>query len=128
MSAKSRYFFGLVPPVDLGLTAPATYLWRATGEFIHGAFAWTGHEGETIQMHYAGAHKHWMTREFLRRAFTYPFQTLGVKVIFAFLPEDKLHARDVAIRLGFRQHGDIIPGVRLWMLTMVREDCRWLNG
>jgi hypothetical protein len=106
--------------------ASAEYLWREVNRVPVGAFAWTGYAGDTIQMHYAGLNKHWMTRRFLHTAFTYCFDQLKVKAILAFLPEDRVYARDIAIRLGFRSMG-LVPGVRLHMLTMVREDCRWLN-
>jgi len=101
-------------------------LWRASDGRVVGAFAWTGYTGDTVQMHYVGAHRHWMTREFLRRAFTYPFDQLGVKVILGFLPPERTHAVGVAIKLGFKKLC-VVPGVDLHMIAMTRADCRWIE-
>lgn len=102
------------------------YIWRDYKGQCVGGFAYTGHGADMVQMHYVGIYKRWMTRELLRRGFTYPFQTLGVRAILAYLPPEHTYARDVAIKLGFRKFG-VIPGVGIHMLTMVREDCRWLD-
>jgi hypothetical protein len=105
---------------------PARMLWRISGGQVVGAFAWTGFDGQTVQMHYAGRHKHWMTKEFLRQAFTYPFDQLGVKVILGFLPANRTHAVAVAVKLGFKKLC-VVPGVDLHMIAMTRADCRWLQ-
>lgn len=106
---------------------PPSLLARKVDGIVVGGFAMTGHSVETIHMHYVGAHRRWMNRKLLHLAFSFCFDQLGVKVVLAFLAPERLHARDVAIKLGFKVFGGQIPGVGIHMLTMVREDCRWLD-
>ncbi len=100
-------------------------LWRVSDGQVLGGFAWTGYTGETVQMHYVGRTRHWMSRPFLHAAFTYPFDQLKVKVILGFLPADRVHATAVAIKLGFKYLCKV-PGVDLNMIAMTRADCKWL--
>lgn len=122
---------GVVPALLDLFTAAGTHLSRPillarrVDGMVVGGFAWTDYSGDTIQMHYVGAHKHWMNRQLLEVGFRYAFETAGVKCILAFLPPDRLHAKHVAMKLGFREMG-IIPGCGIHMLTMTRDDCRWL--
>ncbi len=87
-----------------------------------------------INMHVAAIGGNWMTREFLRIAFDYPFNQCEVRRITGFVEDDNEAALRFDKHLGFKyetrlegayEHdgkvGDII------VLKMLREDCRWLN-
>lgn len=102
-------------------------MWREVNDELVGGFAWSDYvPGQMLQAHFVGKPGQWMTRELIRRSFTYPFQELGVRVILACLPSYRDVARKVALGMGFRELG-VIPGVDVHMLTLVPEDCkRWL--
>jgi hypothetical protein len=105
---------------------PVSMMWREVDGDLVGGFAWSHYTGDTIQVHIVGVPGRWMNREITRRSFTYPFLQLRVKVILAFLPENRVAAHKVALGMGFKQSG-FIPGVNVNMLTLVRQDCeRWL--
>lgn len=91
-----------------------------------GGFAYTNIQPDTVELHFVGTEPRWMTRTLLQIVFTYCFHQLGVKVILGFIDSGRLRAVKVALKLGFKELG-VIPGVGLHMLTMVREDCRWLD-
>jgi L-amino acid N-acyltransferase YncA len=93
---------------------------------VVGGFAYTNIRADTVELHFVGTGPRWVTRTLLRIVFTYCFHQLGVKVILGFIASERPHAVKVALKLGFKELG-VIPGVGLHMLTMVREDCKWLD-
>lgn len=83
-----------------------------------------------INMHVAAVGRNWMTREYLRICFDYPFNVCGVKRITAFIEDENADAIRFDEHLGFKYetrmkdayvNGDIL------IYRMLREDCRWLN-
>ena len=101
-------------------------IWRKVGGKVVGGFAWTGYTGDTVQLHFVGTTPWWMTRKLLKSTFTYSFDHLKVAVILGFLPPDRMHAVEVALKLGFKKCC-VVPGVGLHMLAMTRADCKWLD-
>lgn len=80
-------------------------------------------------MHVAGEGGHWMTRNFARVCFEYPFVKLGVKKILGFVDSDNEQARRYDERLGFVLEAvikDASENGDLCVYSMTREQCRWI--
>ena len=86
--------------------------------------------GTSCHMHMAGDHPRWMNREFLRAAFAYPFEALGLTMVFGVVPSGNIRALGIDRKLGFREIL-YIPGAHpdggIHILQMKREECRWLR-
>ena len=102
---------------------------RVIGDELVGVVGFTGFNGASMQMHMAGASKHWITRKFIREAFRYAFETCGCKVVFGLVPSGNTVALGIDHRLGFKEVA-MIPGAHpdggLHFLVLRREDCRWV--
>jgi len=73
----------------------------------------------------------WATRRTLQILFDYPFETLGLDRITAFVGANNRLAQVLAIRLGFQFEGRERGGARsgdLVMFGMLKEECVWLKG
>ena len=85
----------------------------------------------SLWIHVAGEGKHWLTREFLRVAFDYPFNQLKAKVLVGLVPANNTKARRFDEHLGFKLLGPIPDGHKdgdLLVYTMRRDECRWLRS
>jgi RimJ/RimL family protein N-acetyltransferase len=75
--------------------------------------------------------KRWMTRDFLYRAFAYPFIQLGCNRVTGLVRVDNIEARRFDEHLGFVQEGVIrkgaTDGTDLILYGMLKEECRWLG-
>lgn len=71
-----------------------------------------------------------ITKRVLRELFTFPFITLGMRRITAFIACDNLHSVNVAKRAGFRAEGIKrnagYNGQNVIMFGMLKEECKWL--
>lgn len=87
---------------------------------------WTG---KSCQMHMAGK-EGWLTREFIRVAFSYPFDQLDCNVVIGTVSDDNQIALNLDLRLGFKLIASI-PGAHpsgaLHILAMQRDQCKWLE-
>lgn len=105
-------------------------LGRVVDDKLVGVVAYNSFTGTSCQMHMAGEGR-WMTREFLYRAFHYPFNGLGLSMVIGSFPSGNTRSLDISRRLGFR---DLIyiprahPDGGLYLLQMLREECRWISG
>lgn len=70
---------------------------------IIGCVGYEGFNGSSCRMHMAGAKPGWMNREFIRRAFGYPFVTLNLPMVFGVVPSGNTTALEIDLRLGFKQ-------------------------
>ncbi len=104
---------------------PHQVMWNEVDGRCIGGFVWSNYAKKAVHMHQAGRGS-WVTRRLLREAFTYCFDELGVEVILALQDSSNEQARSLALRAGFEQLC-IIPKLDVCMLSMVREQCRWLN-
>ena len=86
--------------------------------------------GRTCGMLVAGD-GNWMTRELLWAAFDYPFNQCSMVQIFASVARNNQRALKLDLHLGFKLLTTVkdgkAPGVDFDVLTMRREDCRWLE-
>lgn len=90
------------------------------------------YNGPSICMHVAAEPgKRWMTRDFLFRAFAYPFIQLGCKRVTGLVRVDNIEARRFDEHLGFVQEGVIrqgaTDGTDMILYGMLKEECRWLG-
>lgn len=90
-----------------------------------------GFNGVSIGMHVAALPGvNWCTREFLWMVFDYPFNQLGAKKIIGVVPAANLAAMRLDLHLGFVHEAtlkDAHPTGDVNMLSMTRDQCRWLN-
>jgi RimJ/RimL family protein N-acetyltransferase len=103
----------------------------ANGKLLGGVVYsnYTG-SGGSVLCHMAGWSPHWMTRDLLYVGFDYPFNGLKVRKIFATIPSDNWNAIHINKRWGFRDEctlTDVYPGADMIVLSMQREDCRFLG-
>lgn len=99
------------------------------GKFCGGVIYDNNHT-RTMQMHVSAMSKSWLTRDFLKVAFGYPFETVGVEKVYAPVETDNPHAMQFDIRLGFVEETRLvgaIPGGDIVILCMPRDQCRWLK-
>lgn len=107
----------------IGRVSPAT-------EQLIGVVAYNGFCGNVCQMHIAGD-GNWVSREFIRAAFDYPFRQLGLAAVLGALPADNHKAMKFDTHFGMREVHRITNGwangVDLVLVQMNREDCKWLR-
>jgi RimJ/RimL family protein N-acetyltransferase len=99
------------------------------GQLI-GVVGYSGFCGLTCYLSAAGT-GNWVSRELIRIVFDYPFRQLGMEHLFASVAESNKRALRFDQRMGFRQFGRIKNGwdigEDLIVLTMAKQDCRWLE-
>ena len=102
-------------------------------DILKGGVLFTDWMGGSTQMHCAGFRKNWGSRALLYLSFYYAFEQLKVKKVIGLVPEWNWRARNLDLHLGFKiEHrvDDVfnIPGDLngMWIMSMTREDCRWL--
>jgi hypothetical protein len=86
----------------------------------------------SICMHVAAEPgKRWMNRDFLFRAFAYPFLQLNCNRVTGLVRVDNIEARRFDEHLGFVQEGVIrkgaTDGTDMILYGMLKEECRWLG-
>lgn len=103
---------------------------RVDGEKLLGGVILRDWNGASILMHVAGFTPHWLSRDFLWVCFHYPFVQLGCKKVLALVSSGNPRAIDFDKKIGFIEecrikeadlNGDLV------LLSMRREDCRWLS-
>lgn len=99
------------------------------GELLGGVI-YDGYTGPCIFIHQAGFTKHWMSRDMLWCAFDYPFNYLGCSKLCGTIPSTLPDLLDINTRLGFEVEAVIkgaYPGGDMLVLSMTRDECRWLK-
>lgn len=105
--------------------------WEKDGSLIAGV-VYNDFNGVNMQMHVAsdGTGK-WMTREYLRVCFDYPFNQAKVKRITGLVGEGNLEARKFDEHLGFVRETTLRgahPTGDLIVYVMWKDKCRWLRN
>jgi len=101
------------------------------GELIAGV-VYEGYTGHNIWMH-VGAEPgaRWMTRDYLRYCFYYPFVELGCSRVSGYVEASNTAARRFDEHLGFTQEavlkGAARDGGDVILYVMWREDCRYVD-
>ena len=86
--------------------------------------------GRSICMHVAAEGRHWLTRDFLRAAFFYAFETAGVHKVIGAVDSSNLQARRFDEHLGFVLEAVLTGAAKngdLLLYSMTRQQCRFLK-
>lgn len=101
------------------------------GELVAGV-VYEGFNGKNVWMHVAaepGAK--WMTREYLRYCFHYPFNEMGVQRVTGYVEASNTLARKFDEHLGFRQEavlkGAATDGGDVILYVMWKDECRYVD-
>jgi len=84
--------------------------------------------GRSVCMHVAIEKP--VTREYTRICFDYPFNQLGVLKVIGLVDSTNTQALRFDKHLGFTEEARIVDGGRegdLVLLTMTRQQCRWIK-
>ena len=95
-----------------------------------GGVIFTAYTGVSIHLHMAGFRDNWANRDFLWCTFDYPFNQLGCKKVFGQVPETNTKALEIDLKLGFKivtKIDDVYPDGGVYVLSMSRDDCKWLS-
>jgi RimJ/RimL family protein N-acetyltransferase len=115
---------GLVP------TPHIQVIGRTNGEGkLVGVVGYDNWNEVACEMHMAGE-PGWITREFMRVAFDYPFNKAGLNMVLARVPCGNPVALEIDKRLGFELECTLIGAHQdgaLHILSMRREDCRHIK-
>ena len=88
-------------------------------------------EGGSIQLHIAIDNPKYVTRQAISACFEYPFYQLGVKKVLGIVNSTNDSALTFDMRLGFTVEAIISDAYdmgSMYILSMTREQCRWLRG
>jgi hypothetical protein len=103
-------------------------------DVLMGGVIYTEWNGGSCQMHIALWGGKAALKPLLWLGFDYPFNQLGVKKLFVLVPEWNWRSRNLCLHLGYRiehladdvyDHKDRPNG--LYVMSMRREECRWLG-
>jgi len=87
-------------------------------------------EGSSVQMHVASSSPRWLTVDFLYCIFDFAFNHMKVKRVLGFAPVSKPNVIAFDMKIGFVIHSyipDFYPEGGCFIMSMTREQCRWLN-
>jgi RimJ/RimL family protein N-acetyltransferase len=103
---------------------------RKDGELVAAAI-YEGFNGVNVWVHLCGVPgARWMTREFLRAGFAYPFLVCGVKRLSGYVNASNTQARRLNEHFGYREEARLIgaapDGGDVILYVMWRKDCRYV--
>lgn len=103
---------------------------RKDGELVAAA-VYEGFNGQNMWVHLAGVPgRRWMTRDFLRAGFAYPFLVCGVQRLSGYVNSSNLAARRLNEHFGYRVEatlkGAAPDGGDVLIYVMWRKDCRYV--
>jgi hypothetical protein len=101
---------------------------------LKGGVLFTAYRVGSVMIHMAGFRKNWVSRPMIYLAFDYPFRQLKVRKLIGMVPERNVTARNNDLHLGFKIEylsPDVLgyeDGVNgMYLMSMYRDDCKWLN-
>lgn len=103
---------------------------RVTDGVLRGGVIFNGYTGASINLHVWGSDPAWADRDMLWITFHYPFIQLRCRKVFGQIPANNKHALDFDLKLGFKIEAripEVFPDEDLIVVSMKREDCRWLK-
>tara|TARA_R100001163_G_scaffold61985_1_gene52379 strand:+ start:943 stop:1386 length:444 start_codon:yes stop_codon:yes gene_type:complete len=104
-------------------------LGRVRDDVLIAVVGFDGWTGTSCQMHCAGDDPRWINRDFLKIAFSYPFDN-GCNVLLGLVPSANERAVKLNHHLGFSTLVEI-PGAHpdgsLIIMAMQKADCRWIE-
>ena len=111
-------------------TGDGQYIGLADGFNLQAVVGYDHWNGVSINMHVAAEGSRWMTKEYLRYCFHYPFNEIGVKKIVGLVDESNEKARRFDEHLGFKLETrikDACKGGDLLIYSMTRQECRFIK-
>jgi RimJ/RimL family protein N-acetyltransferase len=99
------------------------------GELLGGVI-FTAYTGASVHLHMAGFCDHWANRDLIWCIFDYPFNQLGCKRVFGQVRVSNTKALEIDLKLGFKivaEIDDVYPDGGVYVLSMSRQDCKWLS-
>lgn len=111
-------------------TGEGQYIGLVEGGKILAVVGFEDYNYASIRMHVAAEGKRWMTREYLRFCFWYPFKQLKVKKIIGLVSSNNHQALKFDRHLGFVDEAVIkeaAPDGDLVILTMSEKQCRFIT-
>ena len=103
---------------------------RTKGDKLAGGVIFKDYTGVSIGLHVAAFDPYWLNRDFLWITFDYPFRQLGCKKILSPIPEDNIRSIEFCKKIGFKMDTiirDVFPTGDMHILSLYKEECRWLN-
>jgi RimJ/RimL family protein N-acetyltransferase len=106
----------------------AHYLGQVLDGQIRAVVVYCGFFGKSCMIHVGAEGQHWMTKDYLKEVFNYPFNKLKLKVIIGTVAGSNEKALKLDRHLGFRdvatipdahEDGDLV------ILEMRPEYCKW---
>ena len=97
---------------------------------VRGGMVFNGYTGSSIGIHMAGFDPKWADRTLIWMCFDYCFNQIGCKKVFGQVPAKNARALEINRKLGFKIEAhvkDVFPDDDLIVISMTREDCRWLG-
>lgn len=85
----------------------------------------------SVQMHIVLSDPRLVTRQAIQGVFEYPFYQLGVKKVIGIVKSTNEAALAFDLRLGFQVEtiiSDAYDMGSMYILSMTRDQCRWLRG
>lgn len=103
---------------------------RRNGEMVAAAI-YEGFNGKNMWVHLAAEPgRRWMTRDFLRAGFAYPFLVCGVERLSGYVNSSNVEARRLNEHFGYRPeavlNGAAPDGGDVLIYVMWRKDCRYV--
>lgn len=101
---------------------------RIEGRELLGGVVFTNYNGRSITMHMAGQ-PGWVNLRLIWLVFDYAFMQLGVEKVLGVVDSTQEKVLDYDRRLGFKEVARIpgaIPDGDIVVLSMSREECKWL--
>ncbi|MBJ6722444.1 GNAT family N-acetyltransferase [Bacillus sp. PR5] len=88
---------------------------------------------DDCQVHVASdGSRRWLTRDYMRMVFAYPFDQLRFKRITSFVSENNLASARFCAHMGFREEGRLreagLHGEDVVVYGLLRRECRWLTS
>lgn len=102
----------------------------AHGELLGGVLLTGYNRNGSIALHMAGFAPNWADRKLISAVFSYCFDNLNLKKVFALVPSDNAKALEIDRRLGFKDEvvvPDVFADADLVVMSMRRDECRWLR-
>lgn len=114
---------GFNPPLDVVIA-------RTRGGELLGGVIIKDYTGVSAFIHVAAFSPNWMNKDFLWVVFDYPFNQLKIATLFGPIKESNSKALEFDLKLGFipsYRIRDVYPDGDMILLSMKRDQCRWLQ-
>lgn len=114
-----------------GFCVPTSISRTIDGKLAGGVVYDNHHPGVSIEMHVAGFHPSWVSRDLIKAVFEYPFKELEVQRIFGRVPASNVRALEFDRKFGLEEIARV-PGVfrdsDQVILCLERHNCRFLEA